>query len=66
MPRKAARVLPVPVGETMRAWLPARTTGVAAAWAGVGEGNACWNQRLTGDAKSNRGARGVGAGLGPV
>ena len=45
--RKAASVLPDPVGAEIRTCSPVAIAGQACAWAGVGAANARANQSLT-------------------
>src|SRR5262245_40403671 len=45
--KKAARVLPVPVGEMINTFLPASIFGQAASWAGVGSSKVLANQSVT-------------------
>src|SRR5689334_11302874 len=61
--RKAARVLPDPVGAKTSADLPPTSAGQALAWAGVGSGKVASNQRRTGGWKAARASFGAtGAG----
>src|SRR5204863_724399 len=56
--RKAASVLPEPVGAEISVLAPEEIAGQPRAWAGVGASNEDSNQRLTG---SENGARGDSA-----
>src|SRR4051794_23786349 len=46
--RKAARVLPLPVGARIRVWSPSAIAGHPWAWASVGAGKLDSNHALTG------------------
>src|SRR5690348_6907834 len=65
--RKAASVLPDPVGAATSVWRPARIAGQASSWAAVGLGNAEENHAATAGWKSSctprilRARRGPGA-----
>src|SRR3954452_12445259 len=61
--KKAARVLPDPVGATTRACSPRLTASQAPTWAGVGAANAWVNQaRVAGEKRSSTApGRGPGA-----
>ena len=49
--RKAARVLPDPVGARISVWSPAAMAGQPCAWAAVGAGNEVANHARTGALK---------------
>ena len=51
--RKAASVLPEPVGAAIRVWRPALIAGQASAWAGVGAAKLSANQAATAGWKSS-------------
>src|SRR5689334_13051858 len=55
--RNAAKVLPVPVGETIRAFSPRSIIGHAAIWAGVGASNLDSNHFVTEETFSGSGIR---------
>ncbi len=53
--RKAARVLPDPVGAEISVFAPEVINGQPCAWAGVGASKEASNQRLTGSENGVRG-----------
>src|ERR671910_142182 len=61
--RKAAKVLPDPVGAQIRVCSREAIAGQPCSWAGVGASKELSNQRLTGGEKRSRGDLGVAGGL---
>ena len=58
--RKAASVLPEPVGASTSVWAPAAMAGQPWRWAGVGSGNDVSNQaRTAGEKASSAGSAGT-------
>ena len=53
--RKAARVLPVPVGASIRVWWPALTWGQPACWTRVGASKVAPNQARVAGVNGERG-----------
>src|SRR5438270_11945349 len=51
--KKAASVLPLPVGAVIRVWRPAATSREPRSWTSVGAAKAAWNQSRAGAEKSS-------------